>query len=469
MKIQAQHQRKITAMLTRIAVVVLPLLLVVAFAVTSWAYGPERKTFTIKNPADYITFNSITDNPNYGDERNFVIAKDAANTSAGGWSDEITVEDGKEYLVRMYVHNNAADNLNLVATNTRVMANVPNSSATSHQIDGFISADNANPSRIWDSVVLKGDREFIVNFVGGSARYHNNVNPSEGFGLPDSIVTSAGAQVGYEQMDGNVPGCFEYSGIATFRVKVTTKKDADFDVSKKVRAAGTEEWMDSITAKPGDNLEYRIGYDNTGGRTQNNVIMRDTPPKGIAYQNGSSTLKNATNPEGNGAAIGNDALVAETGVNIGNYAPNSNAFVYYSAKVSEEDLVCGTNNLINTATASTDNGRKSDTAEVIVEVECAPNECKPGIPEGDERCEETPAPVAPTTLPQTGPAEVILSLIGIAALAAGIAYWYKSRQDLKKALAEGAGAGHKDAAAADAPKLLKARTDTDASDDKKEF
>lgn len=466
MKLQARQQRNITAMLTRIAVVALPVLLAIALAISSWAYGPERKTFTQEKPADYITFNSITNNENYGDERNFVIAKDAANTSAGGWSDEIKVEDGKEYIVRMYVHNNAAANLNLVAKNTRVMANVPNTSATSHQIDGFITADNANPSRIWDSVVLKGDQEFIVNFVGGSARYHNNVNPSEGFGLSDSIVTSAGVQVGYEKMDGNVPGCFEFSGIATFRIKVTTKKEANFELSKKVRQVGTEEWKDSIVAKLGDKLEYRLAYDNNGDRTQNNVILRDTPPAGIAYENGSSTLKNASNPQGNGKAIGNDSLVTEAGVNIGNYAPNSNAFVYYNATVNQEDLACGTNKLINTATASTDNGRKTDTAEVIVEVECAPDECKPGVPEGDERCAEVPA--APTTLPQTGPAEVILSLIGIAALAAGAAYWYKSRKDLKKALTEGSAALASDTAE-DAPKLLKARTDSSAVEDKKEF
>ncbi len=36
-----------------------------------FAYGPERETFTIEKPASYITFNSITNNPNYGDERNF--------------------------------------------------------------------------------------------------------------------------------------------------------------------------------------------------------------------------------------------------------------------------------------------------------------------------------------------------------------------------------------------------------------
>lgn len=421
--------------LVRLLAVVLPVVLVITFAITALAYGPERKTYTIEKPADRITFNSITNNPNYGDERNFVIAKDAANTSAGGWSDEIKVKDGKEYIIRMYVHNNAAENLNLTATNTRVKANVPTSYAKSHQIDGFITADNATPKEIWDSVVLKGDKEFIVQFVGGSARYHNNINPNSGFSLSDGIVTSKGVQVGYEKMDGKVPGCFRFSGIATFKVKVVTRKSADFSVTKQVRKQGDDKWHDSINAKIGDKLEYRIGYDNTGKTVQNNVIMRDNVPKGIDYTKGSSSLKNASNPNGNGVAIKNDSLVTDKGVNIGNYTPNSNAFVYYSAKVTKNDLVCGTNKLINRASASTDNGSKSDTAEVVVEVKCKDNECKPGIPEGDERCEDAAAPTMPDELPKTGPAEMIAGVLGVAMVSLGVAYWIRSRQEYRRAIA----------------------------------
>ncbi len=471
MKIQTTQQTITLAAITRIVAIVLPLLLVIVFAASSWAYGPGRDTFTIKTPADHITFNSITDNPNYGDERNFVLIKDAANTGAGGWSpDEITVQDGKEYLVRMYVHNNAAQNLNLVAKNTRLSMNVPTTYARSHQLDGFLTADNASPNRIWDSVVLKGDKDFIVSFVGGSARYYNNINANPGFALPDSIVTSAGAQVGYRSMNGEVPGCFEFSGIATFRVKVTTRKDANFEVTKKVRVAGTTEWKDSVKARVGDKLEYRVGYDNVGQTVQNNVILRDTPPRGIVYTNGSSTLKNATNPNGNGKAIGNDGLVASTGVNIGNYTPKSNAFVYYSATVTKEDLKCGTNRLINTASASTDNGRKNDTAEVVVEVECKPDECKPGIPKGDERCTEPCVPkegetvdkngnCVPVALPTTGPAQIIAGILGVALVSLGVAYWIRSRNEYREALASFNG----DITGQPTEKLLSARTESGRS------
>src|SRR6185436_18200923 len=75
------------------------------------AWYPERPTYTIANPADHVTFNSITDNPNYGDERTFFDSKDAANTAAGGYADSTKVTNGEEVLLRVYVHNNASETL----------------------------------------------------------------------------------------------------------------------------------------------------------------------------------------------------------------------------------------------------------------------------------------------------------------------------------------------------------------------
>ena len=121
-----------------------------------FAWGPtDRPTFTVEKPATYNTFNSITNNPDYGDERNFVRIKDASDMSAGNWKDEITVDSNKEYLVQMYVHNNAADNLNKVAQNVKVMANVPNTTGKQIQIDGFVTSSNATPNKIWDQAIFK--------------------------------------------------------------------------------------------------------------------------------------------------------------------------------------------------------------------------------------------------------------------------------------------------------------------------
>ena len=58
------------------------------------AWGPSRATFTMQNPATYVTFNSLTDNPNLGDERNFTSVREVGST--GDWHDAVTVQPGKE-------------------------------------------------------------------------------------------------------------------------------------------------------------------------------------------------------------------------------------------------------------------------------------------------------------------------------------------------------------------------------------
>ena len=416
-----------------------PLIVLVLGAGFAQAYGPARTTYTIEKPADRITFNSITNNPNYGDERNFLIIKDAANTSPGGWVDNIQVQNGKEYLVRLYVHNNAAANLNLVATNVRAIANVPNNAGTSIQIDGSITADNAQPQKVWDDVVLTSSNKFTVAYVPGSAKYANNLNANPGFQLADSIVTSAGALLGYQKMDGNIPGCFQYSGIVTFRVKVADVPSPNFTVKKQVSVAGQNKWQDSLTAKPGEKVDFMVTYTNTGTAQQDNVVVRDALPKGLSYVAGSSYLANSQSPNGSKVA---DA-VTTNGLNIGSYSPQSNAYVKFSATVDAAQAACGTNTLINTATVVTANGNKQGSASVLVNSACAANECKPGIPAGDARCNEClpgiPADDArctPAELPHTGIGSAIAIGILIAAAVGGFFYWDQRQLARKRAAAK---------------------------------
>ena len=76
-------------------------------------WGPERDMYTWESPADHVTFNSISDNPFIGNETNFVRVKEYVEGSNVGdenwqsWTDNVTVEPGKEYEVFIYYHNDA--------------------------------------------------------------------------------------------------------------------------------------------------------------------------------------------------------------------------------------------------------------------------------------------------------------------------------------------------------------------------
>ena len=63
----------------------------------------------MESPADYATFNSITNNNQIGDERNFVRVREKG---VGNFRDSAVIEAGKRYTVQIFYHNNAKSSLN---------------------------------------------------------------------------------------------------------------------------------------------------------------------------------------------------------------------------------------------------------------------------------------------------------------------------------------------------------------------
>ncbi len=142
----------------RTAAALMMLALAIIVPASLFAWGPDRPTYTYEHPSDHVTFNSITDNPNVGDERNFVrIREDVAGTT---YTDNVDLQVGHTYNVEVYYHNNAASNLNGtnydgegVAHNVALRMEVPgtiNGGVTAN-INGFISACNAAPGTVYES------------------------------------------------------------------------------------------------------------------------------------------------------------------------------------------------------------------------------------------------------------------------------------------------------------------------------
>ena len=335
-----------------------------------WAWGPSRPSFTIEKPADYITFNSITNNPVIGgDEKDFVGIREVDSNAK--WTNNMKVQNGKEYYVRMYVHNNAASNLNLVAENVVAKLNVPTTTAKNVTVQGQISASNAKPNTVWDEATFSSDNDFNLAYVAGSALFENN-----GMGttkLPDSIVNNTGAKLGYDKLDGKIPGCFQYAGYVTVKVKaqVSQPQEKNIDLAKTVRnkTNGEKSWVETANAKSGDTVQFQIHAKNTGSAGIQNLVIRDILPKGLNYVAGSTKLYNTSNPKGLKVS---DNVIQNSGINIGSYQPNGDAYVRFDATVSAENSlpVCGDNTLTNIAQASDQKIVKNDTASVKVTKKC---------------------------------------------------------------------------------------------------
>ena len=379
------------------------------------AWGPERPTYTIESPAPHVTFNSITNNPNYGDERTFFDVKNATNTNSGGFVDNIQVQDGQELLLRVYVHNNAADNLNTVpngnggfvgiAENAKVRIHLPTATDSALRANAYISASNATPAEVNDTVDFKGSSKFGLQYVPGSANIYTNAVPG-GMKLNDSIVTT-GAPIGYDQLNGKVPGCFQYTSIVTIKVKVVKP---GIDIQKTVRKAGTTEWKEEVTVNKGDTVEYQLRVANNGQTQLDNIVVGDNLPPYMTYVPGSTKLKNSNFPNGTTASDN----ITTGGIEIGSAAPGGVSYILFQAKVASTfSEGCGVLTLTNVGIAkSNQTGNVQDTAIVKVD-------------SGKVCATTTTTP--PQNLPKTG-AGSLIGLFAATSVAGGVAHNVISRR-----------------------------------------
>lgn len=395
--------------------------------VSAWGdNGGGRKSYTIdqiENGAlgNKIVFNSIS-NSVIGDEKNFVGAREYTGINAGvnnKWNaNEITVENGKEYLVRLYVHNNNPGGTNAVSHNTRVAFDVPEStvSARKLQINGFIYSDNATPSEYWDYVNFVSDNVFHLEYVEGSASVENNGYASQINGgakaLSDDIVKKAasehGVQIGYEKQDGEIPGCYTYANYVSIRVKAVF--DSDYYLENKVRLIGSKDWGTTVEAKAGDKVEFQIQYKNTS-KDQNhaNVMIKDILPASLRYVPGTTKVYNSVNRDG--ISIKEDYIVTDKAINIGNYKPGANAYVRFTAEVIGDNLQEGSNTLVNWAQGGVNGRTIQDFAAVTVHVTNNGNK--------------------PEELPKTGPEAIAGGAIAAGSIVTAAGYFISSRRNLR--------------------------------------
>jgi len=381
------------------------------------AWGPERPTFTMEKPADYAVFNSITNNPTIGDERDFVRVGEI-NADVTELKNEIEVVPGKQYLVYIYFHNNASATYNDSAHNnigvavaTRLSSSfstvlTPDEKGT---ITGTITADNTNPTSVWDEAYMTtATDKVLLSYVSGSAKIYNDWQ-TNGSIMPSSLFTEEGTLLGLDALNGVIPGCEEYHGVVSY---VLEAKELSGTVEKTVSLDGTN-FSPEIEVTPGAEIYYKLTIKNTGDNALTNATIKDSLPEGLTLVPGSVELW--ANDSSTKDPLSDNII--NTGHNLGTVGTGNTIYITYRAKVSG-DLECGHPELLNNAKLTYDSETSSgDTDEDSASVKM--------------KCDELPSEIV-----NTGPAEVIMSILIVLIISGGGYYLYRSRRTLKKVTAK---------------------------------
>ena len=397
------------------------------------AWGPDRKTWTMEDPADYATFNSITNNTSVGDERDFVRVAEAVSEGTSTAVNELHIQGGKDYVVTIYYHNDAASNFNKVEYNykgvaqkTRLSAAFPDAldAGQKGQVDGLIYSVTANPEEVWDEAYLIADEKVKLSYISGSAKIYNDWALSGSEMNSAELFSADGTYLGVKEFNGLIPGCAEYSGTVVFRIHAekVVEPSSTFEMDKKISTDGGKTWVDNAVMNPGDEAEFRITYKNTGNVAQA-ITAFDTLEngKGMNYVEGSARI----------VANGAETIIRDKdggelfkgGVSVGEIQPNGTAEIYYKVKIAEGDAIsCGKTLMYNLAGISSSPAANSGATGGVATQH---DKVQVEVNRNDKTC-------LPSELPSTGPAEIVLAGVIVAGLIVGVFYYVNSKRTLKK-------------------------------------
>jgi uncharacterized repeat protein (TIGR01451 family) len=368
-------------------IAVLLVLAVPAFVLAGW--GPDRPTFDYNVPCDNgqnansrcgsltgPVFNSFIHTPSYGDERNFTTIADVVpgqSPTEGDFKETSNAQPGKEYWVRTLVHNDAnqstndaAHNFIGVAHNTRVRLQIPTEAGNGVEVMTHVTADNAAPNHVWDTASLANQtQKFDVSYVPGSAAIYNGVHQG-GMALSDEIVSANGTKIGFENMNGDVPGCFDFSAYVYVKVKVAAPQ-VRLEKQVRLKGQGPDDWKESIKAKKGQRVQYVLDFLNNGNGTAHDLVIRDKLPSNVQLVPGSVEWVDTNRPDG--TPIPDASVFSDNGLLVGNYGVHGGGFIYFDAIVKNDVKECEAKNVA--FIRGSDTPEQEDEATVVIE-DCVP-------------------------------------------------------------------------------------------------
>ncbi len=299
------------------------------------------------------------------------------------YANSVSIELDEIAQVQLWHHNLKAPDT-AEAKNTVVRFDVPTEEGKTQTIRGVSKSDNGNT--ISDTATVKLTQERArVEYVPGTAKFKYNKGAADGkaecitgyeypdescfavVSISDDVVTTGVNLDSYR--GGPLKGCNAFHESVTIQLR--SKIDV-VQVNKFVRAAGgdSDDWVRKMNVKPGQKVEYLISFKNVGNSVLNNIVAADNLPLYHEYVDNTAMLRNGKYPSG--VAITNDNAIFSGGVNVGDYAPGANGYVWFTALIKKNVYdKCGVYQIRNVAFVNPDETSPYySTAEVNINNEC---------------------------------------------------------------------------------------------------
>lgn len=311
------------------------------------------------------------------------------NVTAGETEYKDTTSAKVDEVVQVQLwHHNRENPAGEKVENTTVKFDVPTEQGKTQVVTGTSSSDNGNTIEDTTTINLSLERARL-DYIEGSAKFRYNKGAADGdetcqtgfdfppercyatVSIPDAVI-DGGVNLD-EYRGGPLTGCNAFHETVIIQVRVI----ADVvSVNKFVRPEGgdTDDWQTSITAQPGEKLEYMIRFKNEGNTTLEDVMVGDNLPKYHTYIEDTTMLANSNHPSG--VEVNNDNIT-RGGINVGNYQPGAVGLVWFTIELDAINAYekCGEYDLRNVGIVQPKGMIEYyNTAQVIIDVECDEDE-----------------------------------------------------------------------------------------------
>lgn len=277
------------------------------------------------------------------------------------WKDPVGGVAGDTFAVNIYYHNGMVDT---TAVNTKIKAMIPSQTTNNVAVlSSSVSADNA--AAVSDTLTVNLDRNADLALVPGSVEWRPDAGPNNNqiFPLPNGqtgneITSANGINLG------DIQGCWDFAGFVSFLVKTTPRAipTSDLSLTKAVRnvSDGQDAFVKTTGADQSEKVEFRINVKNNGEGSSEEVFVRDSLPTELLEIPGSGriVINGSTNPINLG-----DFLT--DGINLGAFAPNALASIYFEAVAPGQIFVAKT--VVNNVYLTSGDQDLLDSASVVLE------------------------------------------------------------------------------------------------------
>jgi uncharacterized repeat protein (TIGR01451 family) len=282
------------------------------------------------------------------------------DTKGTGYSTSVSADPGDTLTFSVYYHNGVN---NTAATNTKLRVAIPSGTASTQTVSAYLWADNAEnataASPISFSNTINISSPQTLQFISGSAQWFpNQKSPLSDAPAPFLFGQSGNEIIGSGVNVGDIEGCWEFSGMVNFKVKISEiVQNADLNIAKTVRNITKNEssFSDSTSANQGDRVAFNLKIDSIGNAAAQNVIVSDQLPGELSYAAGTTRVDGSLVADG----------IISGGINLGAMSQGTTHNITFEATVNANSSASVT----NYGFVKADNvSQKQDTAKICIKV-----------------------------------------------------------------------------------------------------